>query len=172
MRKFLFFLTFFGTLSIIIVFYLGLKTEKIYSTKDLIGKPISEVNLDLLNTDGSFNTSELKNNNFTLINFWASWCGPCRKEHKYLIELSKNDNIKILGVNFKDNKLKANKFLKKLGNPYFLIAKDDSGKKSIDFGVYGIPESILIDKNLVIIQKYIGPINKKDVKYIFNAIGS
>ena len=151
---------------VILIFYFGLEREKIYDTKDLIGKKISTLDLKLLNDDKIFNTAELKKNNFTLINFWASWCAPCRKEHKHLISLSKTKNLKIIGINFKDEKSKANKFLKDLGNPFYLIASDANGKTSVSFGIYGIPETILVNKDLVIIKKYIGPIDEKDVKKI------
>ena len=155
---------------IFIVFSLGLKTKKTYDTRDLIGKTISEIDLNLLNDDAIFNTRDLKKNNFTLINFWASWCAPCRKEHKHLIKLSKNKNIKILGINLKDEKSKANQFIKELGNPFYLIASDTNGKISVSFGVYGIPETIIIDKNLTIIKKYIGPIKEKDIRKILQLV--
>ena len=158
------------SLFVILVFSQGLKTKKNYDTKDLIGKPISEVTLSLLNDKGSFNINELKKNNFSLINFWASWCAPCKKEHKFLMKLSKSEKLKILGVNFKDKSTSANKFINQLGNPYYLIAKDEDGKSSVFFGVYGIPESILVDKNLVVLKKYIGQINNDDVKEILQLI--
>ena len=101
-----------------------------------------------------------------LLNLWASWCAPCRKEHKYLIELKNNENLKIIGINFKDEKIKANEFLQKLGNPYHLILSDRSGKESVNFGVYGIPETILVNQDLIILKKYIGPLDKTDVKEI------
>ena len=157
-------------LFVILVFSQGLKTNKVYDTKDLIGKPISEVSLNLLNKDISINTKDLKENNFTLINFWASWCAPCKREHKYLMKLSKNKNLKILGINVKDKKTNANKFINELGNPYHLIAKDSDGKSSVYFGVYGIPETILIDKNLIIIKKVIGPLDNNDVKEILKVV--
>ena len=156
---------------IILVFYYGLNTEKIYDTEDLVGKPIPKIDLKLLNESKNFNTEELSKNNFTLINFFASWCGPCRKEHKHLINLSKNQNIKIFGINLKDEKSQANKFLNKLGNPYYLIASDHDGKKAVHFGVFGIPETILIDNDLNIIKKYIGPIDDLDVKKILKLVG-
>ena len=108
----------------------------------------------------------LKKNNFTLINFWASWCAPCRVEHPVLIKLSKEKNLKILGINFKDKKANASKFLETLGNPYDFLAKDELGKQSVIFGIYGIPESILINKDFTIIRKYIGPLNNKDFNEI------
>ena len=148
------------------VFYLSLQNEKIYNTEDLVGKKISEVELELFGKDGTFNTKEISNYQFTLLNFWASWCGPCRKEHKHLVELSKNSNLKIIGVNFKDEKKNALKFLSDMGDPFFILTKDPEGKKSINFGIYGIPETILIDNELKILKKYVGPINNKDVKEI------
>ena len=83
-----------------------------------------------------------------------------------MISLSKNENLKILGINFKDDKSKANQFIKELGNPFYLIASDTNGKTSVSFGVFGIPETLLINNDLIIIKKYIGPINEKDVNKI------
>ena len=88
-------------------------------------------------------------------------------EHKYLIRIRENSqNLKILGINFKDKENEAIKFMSEFGNPYYLSGKDPDGRTSINFGIYGIPESILIDKNLKIIKKFIGPINQEDYKTI------
>ena len=89
-----------------------------------------------------------------------------------MIQLSKIDKLKILGVNFKDDESNANNFLNELGNPFFLITSDSDGKKSVNFGVYGIPETILVDKNLKILKKYIGPLKPKNVKEIKKIINS
>ena len=105
----------------------------------------------------------LKKNRYTLINFWASWCAPCKIEHPYLMKLSNESGLKILGVNFKDKKTNALKFLEELGDPYDYLAKDNFGKKSVIFGIYGIPESILVDSELKILKKFVGPIDKKDL---------
>jgi len=148
------------------VFYLSLQNEQIYDTEDLVGKKISEVELDLFGNDKTFNTKEISNYKFTLLNFWASWCGPCRKEHKNLIRLSKNKNLKIIGVNFKDEEINARQFLQEMGNPFYILTKDSKGKKSVDFGVYGIPETILVNQELTILKKYIGPLSSKDVNEI------
>ncbi len=107
-----------------------------------------------------------------MINFWASWCAPCRVEHPFLMQLSKETNLKILGVNFKDKRNNALNFLDNLGNPYHYLAKDDQGKKSVGFGIYGIPESILINKDFIVIKKFIGPLNIEDFNEIKKIINS
>ena len=149
-----------------IILYLSLGNEKIYNTEDLVGKKISEVEINLFQSNETFNTKELINNEFTILNFWASWCGPCRIEHPNLVRLSKIKNLKLIGVNFKDEKDNARNFLRENGNPFDILAEDKNGKNSVYFGVYGIPETILIDSELKILKKYIGPLNIKDVNEI------
>ena len=151
---------------IIGTFYVGLKKTEIYDTKNLIGTNLDNFTLNSLNEDLEINQELIKENQYNLINFWASWCGPCRAEHPILLKLNKEKNLMLLGVNFKDKKDNALKFLKDLGDPYDDLARDEFGKHSINFGIYGIPESILIDKDLVIIKKFIGPISKNDYSFI------
>ena len=140
--------------------------ERIYNTKDLIGKKISQVEINLFQSNETINTEEFFDIEFTILNFWASWCAPCRKEHPNLVRLSKIKNIKLVGVNIKDNVESAKSFLKENGNPFDILAEDKNGKNSVNFGVYGIPETILIDSELKILKKYIGPLNIKDVNEI------
>jgi cytochrome c biogenesis protein CcmG/thiol:disulfide interchange protein DsbE len=145
---------------LLVVFWQGLKIDNNYDTKKLIGSKISNFQLiELNNYDQYISEEDLKKNKYTLINFFASWCAPCRTEHKYLLNLS-DKKIKLIGVNFKDKKNNANNFLEELGNPYNFVGKDIDGKISILFGIYGIPESILVDNNLTIIKKIVGPINQ------------
>ena len=153
-------------LFILIVFFVSLGKEPQYNTKSLIGNKLTNVQLKSLQNDKILTDKDLKKNDFTLINFWASWCGPCKIEHPYLIKLSEEKNLKIIGVNFKDKKDNALDFLKTLGNPYDYLAEDNSGKQSIFFGVYGIPESILMDGKLEVKKKFIGPISERDFKDI------
>ena len=98
---------------------------------------------------------------YYLVNIWASWCVPCREEHSLLMELSKNQSIKLIGLNYRDNLKNAKEFINKLGNPYSQILVDDKGTLGIEFGAYGVPETFLIDKNKKIIKKFVGPINQE-----------
>ena len=156
---------------IIGVFFIGLNKSSIYDTKDLVGQKITKINLNNFHQDTIFTEKDLKKNNFILINFWASWCAPCRDEHPFLLKLKDENNLSLLGVNFKDKKNNALKFLNNFGNPYDYLTKDELGKHSVNFGVYGIPESILLNKNFVILKKFIGPLNKNDYDYIKEKIG-
>ena len=149
-----------------IILYFSLDNERVYNTKDLIGKKISQVEINLFQSNETINTKEFTNNEFTILNFWASWCGPCRTEHPNLVRLSKIKNLKLIGINFKDDEENAKNFLKKNGNPFDILAEDKNGKNSVNFGVYGIPETILIDSELKILRKYIGPLNIKEVNEI------
>ena len=157
-------------LFIIGVFFISLDKDTNYNTKNLIGKNISKINLEYFNEKKFYTEEDLKKNNYTLINFWASWCAPCRNEHPLLLQLSKEKNLKLLGVNFKDKKDQAKLFLNDLGNPYDFLAKDEFGKQSINFGIYGIPESILLNNNLKVLQKFVGPLTLKDYNLIIEII--
>ena len=157
-------------LFIIGVFFVGLNKNSIYDTKNLVGQKIGKIQLEHFTDNRIITEDDLKKNNFTLINFWASWCGPCRIEHPMLLKLNEEKNLELLGVNFKDKKNNALEFLKDLGDPYDDLARDELGKHSINFGIYGIPESILINKDLVIIKKFIGPISQNDYNYIKNIV--
>ena len=154
------------------IFFLSLNKSSNYNTESLVGNKLGEIELVSFEDDSIFTDDDFKKNSFTLINFWASWCAPCRIEHPQLMELSKENNIKILGVNFKDKKINALKFLKDLGDPYEYLARDSNGKQSVNFGIYGIPESILIDNKLTIIKKFVGPLTKQDLNNIKEIINN
>ena len=154
------------------IFFLSLNKNSNYNTESLVGNKLGEIELVSFEDDSIFTNDDFKKNSFTLINFWASWCAPCRIEHPQLMELSKENNIKILGINFKDKKINALKFLKDLGDPYEYLTRDSNGKQSVNFGIYGIPESILIDDKLTIIKKFVGPLTKQDLNNIKEIINN
>ena len=151
---------------VLLVFYNSLNRETNYSTDYLVGNKLANIKLKSFDDNKIYTNEDFKKSHYTLINFWASWCAPCRVEHPYLMQLSKEKNLKILGVNFKDKKINASKFLNELGNPYYYMAKDTTGKQSVNFGIYGVPESILINDKKMIIKKFIGPINEADYQFI------
>ena len=158
---------------VLLVFYNSLNRETNYSTDYLVGNKLTNINLKSFDDNKIYTSEDIQKSRYTLINFWASWCAPCRIEHPYLMQLSKEKKLKILGVNFKDKKINASKFLNELGNPYYYMAKDTTGKQSVNFGIYGIPESILIDNETIVLKKFVGPLNEEnlnDIKEIINSL--
>jgi len=101
-----------------------------------------------------------------LVNFFATWCKPCRDEHVYIQRFADEKDLKIIGINYKDNNKKAIKWLEDLGNPYENVLIDKKGKIAIDWGVYGIPETFIINSNGIITYRNVGPITNKIYKKI------
>ena len=151
---------------IFVIFYKGLQNTNIYTpdTKTIFEVP--SISVKLFNSDEIINTLEIFNSNkFYLLNIWSSWCVPCKHEHPILMELSQNNDLEIIGINYKDTKKNANDFLKDLGNPYDNIIFDNKGTNAIEWGAYGVPESFLINNNKII-KKYIGPLSKGSLQEI------
>ena len=141
------------------VFYKGLNKNNIYTPKVELNKKIPNYSSKLLQSETLINYSEVfDSESFYLLNIWSSWCVPCREEHHLLMDLSKNQNIKLIGLNYKDNKKNAQKFLNELGNPFKKILVDTKGIQAIEWGAFGVPESFLIFKN-EIVKKFIGPLD-------------
>ena len=151
---------------IFIVFYKGLQNTNIYTPDTKTSFEVPSVSVKLFNSDEIINTLEIFNSDkFYLLNIWSSWCVPCKQEHPILMELSQNDNLEVIGINYKDTKQNANDFLKDLGNPYNNIIFDNKGTNAIEWGAYGVPESFLINNNKII-KKYIGPLSKGSLQEI------
>tara|TARA_B110000438_G_C15790862_1_gene640621 strand:+ start:362 stop:922 length:561 start_codon:yes stop_codon:yes gene_type:complete len=170
-KKYIIYFSFIVSFIILVIFlYNHLNKEK---TKDIrsvyIGKKFPEINYPTTIIDGvkydGFSQIDFSSNKLSVINIWASWCTPCRAEHEYLIEL-KNFSIPIYGVNYKDKLKNAKLFIEELGNPYKGIGFDLDGMSAISLGVYGIPETFLVDHNGIVIKKYIGPITSPEVDEI------
>jgi cytochrome c biogenesis protein CcmG/thiol:disulfide interchange protein DsbE len=151
---------------IFIVFYKGLKDTNIYTPESKINNEVPSLEVKLFGDSKTVNTIEIfQSDKFYLLNIWSSWCVPCREEHPVLMELKNIDELKVIGMNYKDHKDNAKNFLEELGNPYEQIIFDSKGINAIEWGAYGVPESFLIH-NKKIIKKYIGPLNKVSFKEI------
>tara|TARA_Y200000002_G_C22273215_1_gene493040 strand:+ start:62 stop:580 length:519 start_codon:yes stop_codon:yes gene_type:complete len=149
-----------------IIFYKGLQNTNIYTPETKISYEVPFVSVKLFNSNKIVNTREIFNSdNYYLLNIWSSWCVPCRKEHSILMELTKNDNLNVIGINYKDTMKNAKNFLNELGNPYDEIIFDDKGTNAIEWGAYGVPETFLINKNKII-KKYIGPLTNNSMEEI------
>ena len=139
--------------------FFGLSEDKSLPS-NLIGKTASKLPETTLPGYKAIPVDAITIPKIKIINFWASWCGPCRAEHPNIEELAKLD-INVYGVNIKDDSSSAIKFLTKLGNPYDGIGTDENGKIAIDWGVYGVPETFILDKLGKVIYRHPGPITKK-----------
>jgi cytochrome c biogenesis protein CcmG, thiol:disulfide interchange protein DsbE len=107
---------------------------------------------------------QIKGQGLVLVNIWASWCLPCRDEHPVLLELSQRKGVKVVGINYKDDPEQALKFLNQLGNPYAAIGADRTGRIGIEWGVYGVPETFVVNNEGVVVHKIVGPLNKQQLK--------
>lgn len=145
----------------------------------LIGRPAPDMvmpPLEGLMRNGkqvpSFTAADFKQpGQVSVVNFWASWCGPCIIEHPLLIEIAEETGAVLYGVNYKDPNGGGVKFLDRLGNPFKAVGVDDSGRVAIEWGVYGMPETFIVDGNGTIVHKHVGPISREDLgSSIFPAI--
>ena len=146
---------------IFIILYKGLQETNIYIPESKSNNEVPSLIVKLFDTNQTVNTIEIfQSDKLYLLNIWSSWCVPCREEHPILMELKKNEQLIVVGMNYKDTKKNAKNFLEELGNPYDKIIFDNKGTNAIEWGAYGVPESFLIINNKII-KKYIGPLNKK-----------
>ena len=150
---------------IFLIFFKGLNKSSVYKPKSGINN-IPELSATTFFQKEEVNFNEIfKKDKFYLFNIWASWCVPCKDEHPLLVNLSKNDQLEIIGLNYKDNFKNAERFLNELGNPYQKILIDRDGTQAIEWGAFGVPETFLVFENKII-KKFIGPLNTKSIKEI------
>ena len=155
-------------LLITLIFYKSLFEEKNYIPKNINNKIENILIKEFITNNNFFLKNLLEDKKLMAINIWASWCLPCRDEHEYIKNLSDIDNLKLVGLNYKDKIKNAEKFLKEFGNPFDIILSDKDGTKSIFLGAYGVPETLILDRELKILKKYVGPINSEIVDEIKN----
>ena len=136
----------------------GLSLDPKRIPSPLVGKPMPEFTLPRLQDPAAtLSDTDLKGK-VSILNIWATWCVSCRAEHKVLLLLAKNDKVDIYGLNYKDERAKAKQWLVQLGDPYVANAFDADGRTGIDWGVYGAPETFIMDREGIIRHKHIGPL--------------
>ncbi len=136
----------------------GLNLDPREVPSPLVGKPAPMFSLPRLDNPEKMISSKDMLGQVWLFNVWASWCGACRDEHPVLVELAKSGVVPVYGMDYKDTRQEARQWLEQGGNPYVASAVDADGRVGIDYGVYGVPETYIIDKAGVIAYKQIGPI--------------
>ena len=163
-NKFILFIVITFLIFCFVVFYKGLNSSNTYTPIINDKKRIPLFEAKDFNSNVYLDSKKIFNEDiFYIVNIWASWCVPCRTEHPLLMQLSKSQSVKLIGLNYRDNFNNAKNFISEFGNPYSVILIDKDGTLSIEFGAYGVPETFLIDKNKDIIKKFVGPINQEIV---------
>ncbi len=129
----------------------------------LAGQPAPALVLEPLGDLPNFGSDELKAPGVKLVNFWASWCAPCRAEHPLLTEIA-DSGVPVYGVNYKDPPANALAFLAELGNPFAGIGADATGRMGLDWGLYGVPETFVIDGQGRVVLRFAGPITRQELE--------
>lgn len=144
--------------AMVVFFSYGLQRNPHHVPSPFINEPAPELGLPLLKAPNKTLYIEELRGEPALVNVWASWCIACRAEHDVLLRLARETDLTIVGLNYKDERAAALRWLANRGNPYTLIAVDANGQVGIEWGVYGVPESYLIDAQGIIRYKQIGPL--------------
>jgi len=130
----------------------------------MINRPVPTFSLPALKADKPGLSNEDFRGRVTLVNFFSSWCVPCRAEHPLLVALAKQGKVALVGVDYKDKPADGLDWLDRLGDPFERIAADRDGRVAIDWGVYGVPESYLVDREGRIRFKQVGPFSEQDIQ--------
>ena len=167
MNRFILPLGVFVLLAIVLAIGIKHSPEKGTIQSPLIGKAAPQFELPVLTDSGrTFRSSELKGR-WYVFNVWATWCGGCRDEHSALVEISKQARVPLIGLDWKDEDPRAMQWLAELGNPYEVVAVDKEGRTAIDWGVYGAPETFLVNPQGIVVYKYIGPLTLEAWQTLF-----
>ena len=151
-----------GAFVVLVVFlFVGLKLNPREVPSPLIGKPAPAFQLQQLHEPAKTLTPKDNLGKVWLLNVWASWCAACREEHPLLVQLAKSGAVPVYGLNYKDRRNDALGWLRQFGDPYVVSIADPEGRAGIDYGVYGVPETFVIDKNGLIRYKQIGPVTQE-----------
>ena len=141
--------------------FLSLNSDPNKLPSPLVGKKFPIIEGTDFYSNETVKLNDLMDNNLALVNVWASWCVTCRKEHQVIMNIDKNTNLKLIGINYKDTKIDGEEYLKVMGNPFDEIVFDPNGEIGMELGVYATPETFLISREGLIIHKHIGEITKE-----------
>ena len=149
-----------GVLILIPILILGLRSDPSALPSQYIGKPAPEFSLPTLEDPARTFSNEDLRGQVSLVNIWATWCGGCRTEHGFLMELARSNTIPIYAIDWRDKRPAALKWLEQLGNPYVMSGFDEDGRVGIDWGVYGAPETFLINADGNVVYRFTGPLSR------------
>jgi len=153
-------ITFISLAALFVMFYFSLNSNSEELPSPFLGKMFPSIQGKDFYTDETIEVSDLLANNMTLVNVWASWCLTCRKEHQMIMNIAKNSDLQLIGIDYKDSREEGKEYLERLGNPYDEIIFDPIGKIGMDLGVYATPETFLVNEKGVILYKHIGEIDQ------------
>lgn len=159
MKRIIYFLPIFIFVLLGIFLFRGIALDPSEIPSALIDKPIPVFSLPALESNRQLSDLDLRDN-VSLVNIWATWCVSCRMEHPYLLKLSR-DGVHIVGLNYKDDNTKALAWLQELGNPYAFNIVDKAGSLGLDLGVFGAPETFLVDRDGIVRYKRVGVIDER-----------
>ena len=148
---------------LVVLFIFGMQIDPRKVPSPLIDKPLPQFDLSQLHDSSQRINNDKLLGEVVLINVWSSWCVSCRYEHPLLLAFSRSNDAALYGINYKDTREDALQWLQHYGDPYKLSAFDPLGRTGIDFGVYGVPETYVVDKEGIIRYKHIGPITQEDL---------
>ena len=141
--------------------YLSLSSNPRELPSPFLGKAFPDIEVEDFYTGEVISLRDTFRSKITLVNVWASWCPACRAEHQMLMNISKENLVQLIGLDYKDTRADANKMLEVMGNPFDLIVFDPKGKAGLELGVYATPETFLVNRQGVILHKHIGEISKQ-----------
>lgn len=160
-----------GIFAAILMFLgIGLTLDPSRVPSPLIGKPAPEFSLSRLHDASALISHNDLKGHVSLLNIWATWCVSCRVEHPVLMNFARRSSVPVYGLNYKDDRSAAIEWLVQYGNPYVASAFDESGKVAIDWGVYGAPETFVIDKQGIVRYKHIGPLTEEVIAKTLNPL--
>ncbi|MEX0605916.1 MAG: DsbE family thiol:disulfide interchange protein [Marinobacter sp.] len=161
MKRLLLFIPVVLAITLGVVMYSGIGKDPMHLDSALIGKPVPAFELAQLENPDVMLRNDVFSGQVSLLNVWGTWCPACRDEHSDLVWLAEEKGVHIIGLNYKDNREQALEWLQTLGNPYSVNLFDPSGRLGFDLGVYGAPETYVVDADGIVRYRHVGVVNEK-----------